>query len=81
VLGGIAAVLHVGIAVFPLSASGLLAPLWAILVVYSVWLAAAVSGYRSWRRRPWTALLAPAGTLAFWVALLGLGDWALGWTA
>lgn len=80
-LGGPAALLHVVIAVFPLSASGLLAPLWAIVVIYAVWSAAAIAGFRGWRRRPWTALLAPVGTLVVWVALMTMGDLVLGWTA
>ena len=81
-LPGIAtALLHLGIAVFPLSASGLLAPLWAIAAIYAGWAAMGVAAYRTWRRRPWLALLIPPATLAIWVAFITFGDVVLGWTA
>lgn len=75
------ALLHLGIGVFPLSASGLLAPLWAIVVIYLGWAAMGVVAHRTWRSRGWLALLVPPATLALWAAFITFGDVALGWTA
>lgn len=72
---------HVGLGVFPTSASGLLAPGWAVVVIVAVWGAAAVVAWRVGRRRPrWTPAV-PLGYLLFWIGFLLAGDQLLGWTA
>jgi hypothetical protein len=81
IAGVIALVLHLGIAVFPFSASGLLAPLWAIAVVYAGWVVAAALGVRIWRRHPAISLLVPPTTVALWAGFMTVGDALLGWTA
>lgn len=75
------AVLHLLVAVFPLSASGLVAPLWAIVVLYLAWAAIGIVFWRASRTRPAWMLLAAPALLVAWVAVLTLGDRVLGWTA
>jgi hypothetical protein len=62
-------------------ASGLLAPLWAVVTLYLLWLAAAAVLVRLASRRP---LLTPAVPIVnaalLWLALTA-GDVLLGWTA
>jgi hypothetical protein len=79
--GVLAGLLHLGIGVFPLSASGLLAPLWAIVVIYLGWLVAAGLLWRIWQRHPLISLLVPPTTLALWAGWITVGDVLLGWTA
>ena len=76
-------VLHLAVGVFPYAASGLLAPLWGIAVLYAGWVAllvAAIQMIRGRRRVRFVALL-PVAALVFWFAVLTFGDLALGWTA
>jgi hypothetical protein len=62
-------------------ASGLLAPLWAVVALHGLWLAAAFVLLRTARRRPLAAPLVPvANGLLLWLALT-LGELWLGWTA
>jgi hypothetical protein len=61
-------------------ASGLLAPAWAIVLLYGLWAAAAVVLVRTARRNPFAALLVPAANAAvLWLAITAGGTW-LGWT-
>ena len=79
--GVVAALLHVGVGVFPLSASGLMAPLWAIVVIWLGWLVAAGLLWRIWQHRPYISLLVPPTTVALWAGFLIVGDVLMGWTA
>ncbi len=63
------------------SVSGLLAPLWAILVLAAGWLGACVLLARAVRGRRRWAPLVPLGVVAAWGALMTFGDLVLGWTA
>ena len=80
-----AVVLHLVFGVFPFAASGLVTPLWGIVVLYGWWLALAVLVVRSLRappnRRPFVALAVPFVALAGWFAFVSLGSVLLGWTA
>ncbi len=80
-IGVLGALLHVGIGIFPLSASGLLAPLWSLIVIGLGWLAAAAIMWRIWQARPALALLVPPTTVALWAAFISVGSELLGWTA
>lgn len=79
--GVVAALLHLAIGIFPLSASGLLAPLWALVVIGLGWLVAAGLLWRIWQHHPYVSVLVPPTTLALWAGFLTVGDVLLGWTA
>lgn len=61
--------------------SGLVAPLWAIVVLLLVWAALAVLSLRWFTRRPWVVLVLPLIAAAFWFATITLGEQVLGWQA
>lgn len=62
-------------------ASGLIAPLWAVVGLYAVWAAATVLLVRTARRRPFAAPLVPlANAAVLWLVIM-LGERVLGWTA
>jgi hypothetical protein len=61
--------------------SGLVAPLWAIVVLLLVWAALAVYAVRWFTRRPWVVLLLPFIAAAVWFAAITLGEQVLGWQA
>lgn len=61
--------------------SGLVAPLWAIVVLLLVWAALAVCSVRWFTRRPWVVLLLPFIAAVVWFAALTLGEQVLGWQA
>lgn len=75
-LVGAGLMLAVGVLVV---SSGLVAPLWAVVLLIAVWLAAAVASVVTWRRKPWMPLLAAIGVAAIWVALLSFGGSVLDW--
>lgn len=77
----VAVVLVVALGVFPFAATGLMAPPYAYLAVYLMWLGAILAAWR-WRPTPsWLVVLVPVGALAAWFAILTFGDLAFGWTA
>ena len=65
----------------PGSALGLVAPLWAILVLAGVWIALLILAVRLLRVRPWAVPLVPVLMFGIGVAALTLGERVLGWTA
>ena len=67
--------------VFLYLASGLVAPPAGVLFLLAGWAVVLVAALRLRRPRPWLAALAPAASVAFWVAVLTFGDWVLGWSA
>lgn len=77
----IGATAHVGIGVFPLSASGLLAPGWYLVVTALLWLAGAVAIWRLSRTAPRHVWTVPVAVTALWMAGITIGEQALGWTA
>ena len=75
--------LHLFVGVFPYAASGLIAPLWGIAVLYVVWLgllAVAVQLVRTRERVRFTPIV-PVVAIAVWIAVISLGGAVLGWTA
>jgi hypothetical protein len=73
--------LHLAIGVFPYSASGLLAPLYGIAIVYVGWFVALFFVLKLWNRKPYLVLLIPVIDIAWWLAVMFLGGAILGWTA
>ncbi len=81
ILSLIGLVLYIVTGVFPYLASGLLAPLWGIAILYVGWLLGlwlTISLFR--RRSPW-ALAMPVASLVFWVVVITLGGSFFEWTA
>ena len=76
----LAVLLHLGIGVLYLAA-GLVAPLWAVLVLQLSWLLLLVALVAMWRRRPSLALLMPLAAAGLFFAALTAGEQLLGWTA
>jgi len=72
-------VLQVAIGVFPLSASGLLAPPWALVAIAAGWALGLVIAWRLGRTRPRVVPLVPVVTLAAWFGFITLGERLLGW--
>lgn len=62
-------------------ASGLVAPLWAILLLWVFWLALATLALRWFRARPWLVLLLPFVAAGIWWLSLTLGENLLNWQA
>lgn len=76
---GIAAMLAIG--PFYLAA-GLMAPLWAVVVLVAIWLGLfALAIVLIVRRRPLLILPVPVAALGLWWLVLTLGERFLGWTA
>ena len=73
--------LHLVVGVFPYAASGLLAPLYGIVIIYAGWFALLVLALKWWNKTPYRVLLIPVIALVWWFALLNFGDFVLGWTA
>ncbi|EAP99422.1 hypothetical protein JNB_04600 [Janibacter sp. HTCC2649] len=61
--------------------SGLVAPLWAIVVLLLIWAVLAVCSVRWFTRRPWVVLLLPFIAAAVWFATITFGEQVLDWQA
>ena len=75
----VAAAAHL-VAGFYYLASGLLAPLWAVLLLLVVWAVLAWVGARLVKRRSYLVLLVPVVAAAVWLGVMSLGGAVLGWT-
>ncbi len=62
-------------------ASGLVAPIWAILVLWLIWLGLAWYGLRLARAGSYRVLAVPVLAAAIWYLVLAVGEQALGWQA
>lgn len=62
-------------------ASGLAAPLWAIVVLMIFWLVLLITAFRWFTSRPWLVLLIPFLAVAVWFGAMTLGEQVLGWQA
>lgn len=61
--------------------TGLLAPSWAVALLWAVWLGLLVAAV-AWRRtHPWWSAAVPVVAAVFWFVALTIGDVAFGWTA
>ena len=81
VLGLIGLILYVATGVFPYLASGLVAPLWGIAVLYAGWLVGLWLTFRLFRRGSAWALAMQVAAVAFWWVVVTLGESIFGWTA
>ncbi len=80
VLGLVALALQLVVGYFVL-ASGLVAPLWAVLMLVVVWVVALIVGWRIWRSHPAVSVAVPVVTALIWLAVIFAGGQFLGWTA
>lgn len=81
ILALVGLVLYVVTGVFPYVASGLVAPLWGIALLYAGWLIGLWVTIRLYQRRSAWALAMPVAALAFWWLVITLGESIFGWTA
>jgi hypothetical protein len=77
----VAAILQLLVLVPFTIASGLLAPLWAVIALHLLWLTATVVLVRFARTRPFVTPAVPVANAALLWLVLTLGDVLLGWTA
>lgn len=75
----VAALAHLVVGFYYL-ASGLMAPLWAIVLLLVVWAVLAWAGVRLAMRRSYLVLLIPVLAFGVWFAVMSLGGAVLGWT-
>ena len=61
--------------------SGLVAPLWAVVLLVACWLVLGLCAVRWVRRRPLVVLALPFVGVALWWAVVSLGEVLFGWTA
>lgn len=76
----VAAVLHLIVGWFHLTV-GLVAPLWAVVVLNAEWLVLAVLLWRWRRRSPLLLLAIPFVSALVWIVVVTAGDQWLGWSA
>ena len=76
----VAVLLHLGVGVLYLAA-GLVAPLWAVLLLWAAWLVLAYLLVRLWARRAPLALLVPLAAVGLILGIVTAGEQLLGWTA
>lgn len=62
-------------------AAGLVAPLWAVIVLVVVWVLLFGLGVAWFRRAPYRVLALPFVAVLIWFGGVSLGEWLLGWTA
>lgn len=61
--------------------SGLVAPFWAVIVLWVIWLVILAGIINAWRSRPILVLAAPFVAFLIWAGVLWVGDQFFGWTA
>jgi hypothetical protein len=66
---------------WPFAFIGLVAPVWMIPVMLTVWALMLAVALRSFNERPMLVLGMPVIALAFWVAVVSAGGAWFGWTA
>ncbi len=81
VLALVGLILYVVTGVFPYLASGLVAPLWGIAVLYAGWLVGLWLTIRLFRMGSAWALAMPVASVAFLWLVVTLGESLFGWTA
>lgn len=73
--------LHLLIGIFPFGASGLLAPLYGIAIVYMGWFVALFFILKLWNHKPYLVLLIPVLDIVWWIVVMYGGELIFGWTA
>lgn len=63
------------------AAAGLVAPLWAVLLLWALWLVLLWVLVRLWRTQPLMALLVPPLALGLFFVVISAGERFLDWTA
>jgi hypothetical protein len=63
------------------AASGLVAPLWAVIGLLVIWVALLVVGLRLWRTSPAWMLAVPVVAVVIWFGVISAGEKFLDWTA
>lgn len=76
----VAVALHLATGIFYLAA-GLVAPAWAVLLLWVAWTGLLWALVRLWRRHAVLALLVPPASLGLFLAALSAGEVWLGWVA
>ena len=61
--------------------SGLVAPIWAALVLIGLWILMLLAIVKLWSTRPWHVFVSPIVALVLWVLTILAGEFFLGWTA
>ncbi|HEX2053140.1 MAG TPA: hypothetical protein VHJ78_05350 [Actinomycetota bacterium] len=60
--------------------SGLVAPLWAVLLLLLIWVALGIAGFRN-KHRPLYVLAVPVAAALVWLLIVQGGSTLFGWTA
>jgi hypothetical protein len=81
IAGYVGLLLHVVVGVVYYASSGLVAPLWAIVVLGVWWVVLLVIAWRLLRERPALVLAVPAVAWITWFLAIAAGERLLGWTA
>ena len=66
---------------YPMAALGLVAPVWAVVGLLTVWALLVVVAIQQRNKRPWFALVAPVATVGVAWAVVAAGGAFLGWQA
>lgn len=69
------------VTLFLYGASGLVAPVWAVVVLLLLWLVMFALSCRWFMTRPYRVMTLPVVALAIWFATIFSGEALLGWTA
>lgn len=72
---------HVALGVLPYSASGIVAPVEGVVLLWLSWLGLLAAAVILARRGRLLCLAVPAVTLGWWAVVVSVGDHLLGWTA
>lgn len=80
-VGMIALALYVATGVFPYLVSGLVVPIWALILLMVLWGVGLAFTARLALRRPILSLAAIPAALAFWWLYVTAGSAMFGWTA
>jgi hypothetical protein len=66
---------------FLYAASGLVAPVWAVIVLLAFWAALLLVAIRWWTPHPTRVLVLPVVAAVVWFAAVSAGGYFLDWTA
>ena len=80
-IGSFIGMIGMACVLFVVLASGLVAPLWAVVLMTVVWLVAFVVATRWFMHHPWRVAVLPVGVLAVWLAAVAAGAAFLDWNA